>query len=454
MENTNDTGLVIPDILVESQPAPQVFKALTIAGSDSGGGAGIQADLRTFAALGVYGSSVVTSITAQNSLGVKDTLGVQPAMVEKQIDAVLGDIGTGAVKTGMLYNEEIINVVADQVKNHQVPCLIVDPVMCSTSGHELLNAAGVDVLREKLLPLTNIITPNVDEASVLAGFSIKNETDIITAARQIFMMGPDIVIITGVRQGERCIDFCYDNGSFYTTDGPWVDTSNTHGTGCSFSAAITAFIAKGAKPREAIDLAKRFVTTGLKYSYPIGDGKGPLNHMAPFFPGHMADDDVLELRYKAFSSWGTKIDMSPYPILNVIIGGPLSQGKDYAELTRMMIKNGARLIQLREKEGDTRQLVDIATRMCKICHEHNALFVVNDRVDVALASGADGVHIGQDDLSPKMARAILGPEKIIGVSAIDITEARAAIADGADYLGVGPAYPTTSKECKNDAGGS
>jgi thiamine-phosphate diphosphorylase len=207
-------------------------------------------------------------------------------------------------------------------------------------------------------------------------------------------------------------------------------------------------------PRQAVELAKKYVTAGLKYSYGVGNGKGPLNHLAAFFPGHVDDVDVLEVRYQAFNGWGEKVKLRQLPVLNVIIGGPLCKGKDYGELTRMAVQNGAQLIQLREKEGETKQLVDMASEKFRVCHENNALFVVNDRVDVALASGADGVHIGQDDLAPKMARALLGPEKIIGVSVGNVAEAEIALADGADYLGVGPVYPTISKECRFEACGS
>jgi thiamine-phosphate diphosphorylase len=197
-------------------------------------------------------------------------------------------------------------------------------------------------------------------------------------------------------------------------------------------------------------MAKDYVASGLRYSYQVGEGKGPLNHLASIFPGNLNDPFVLENRFNSFQDWGKKPDLK-LPLLNLIIGGPLCKGKDYAELTRMAVQNGARLIQLREKDWDTRELIDTSAKMCRVCHEYNALFVVNDRVDVAAASGADGVHIGQDDINPQMARALLGPEKIIGVSARNIIEAEIAAAAGADYLGIGPIYPTISKECKIEA---
>lgn len=430
-----------------------IKKALTIAGSDSGGGAGIQADLRTFAALGVYGTSVVTAVTAQNTRGIADSVGIAAALVEEQLDAILADIGANAIKTGMLYDEHIIETVVRRFKFNQCPSLVVDPVMAATSGDALLNYKGIDVMREKLVPCATVITPNREEASALCGFYIESTDDLRRAAREINNLGADFVIITGIQQEGQSIDFCYDGLEFNQLQGPIIDTGNTHGTGCSFSAALTAYLAKGATPWTAAGMAKKYVASGLRWSYRVGRGSSPINHLAAFLPGRLDDPDILAARAGVFRDWGRRVQLPDYPLLNLIIGGNLCAGQDYAELTRMAVMNGARLIQLREKDWDTRRLVDTATEMARICRRYGALFVVNDRVDVAAASGADGVHIGQEDLNPTMARALLGPEKIIGVSAGSITEALAAVADGADYLGVGPVYPTISKECKHDAGG-
>ncbi|HWP97791.1 MAG TPA: bifunctional hydroxymethylpyrimidine kinase/phosphomethylpyrimidine kinase [Syntrophomonadaceae bacterium] len=428
-----------------------IRKALTIAGSDSGGGAGIQADLNTFAALGVYGTSVITAITAQNTQGVRSSAGVDPGLVEEQLDAVLSDIGADAIKTGMLFDSAIIERITSRLRAYPIPPLVVDPVMISTSGDRLLEAGAVEILQSKLLPMSAFTTPNVDEASVLCGFSIEKKRDLHKAARELHLLGADFVIITGIRRGEQSIDACYDGFEFRELSGPFIDTPHTHGTGCSFSAALTAGIAWGLSPWSAAALAKKYVSTGLRCAYLVGAGRGPINHLASFFPGKLTDPDILEIRAASFQNWGDKPRLPASPLLNVILGGPLCEGKDYVELTRLAVKNGAALIQLREKDGDTRQLIDRARQMCQVCHEHNAIFVVNDRVDVAIASGADGVHIGQDDLAPQMARALLGPEKIIGVSAVNMGEAEAAVAAGADYLGVGPVYPTISKECKVEA---
>lgn len=430
-----------------------IRKALTIAGSDSGGGAGIQADLKTFAALGVYGSSVITAITVQNTLGVRTSSGVEASLAAGQLDAVLDDIGADAAKTGMLYNADIIAAIADTLEYYHTPRLVVDPVMVSTSGDRLLDKSAVNVLGQKLLPLAAFATPNADEAEALCGFPVKDKDSIHRAAREIHAMGVDFVVITGIKRDGGCMDCGYDGSEFRELQGPYIDTPHTHGTGCSFSAALTAYIARGYSSWTALMMAKKYVAAGLRYAYPVGKGRGPINHLAPFFPGRLDVPDILEMRAAAFQEWGSAPCLRQIPLLNVIIGGPLCQGKDYSELTRMAVENGAGLIQLREKDWDTRQLVETAKEMCRVCHEYDALFVVNDRVDVAIASGADGVHIGQDDMDPQMARALLGPGKIIGVSADDWKEAEAGLIGGADYLGVGPVFPTISKDCKTDSCG-
>jgi len=425
----------------------KIRKVLTIAGSDSGGGAGIQADLKTFAALGVYGSSVITAVTAQNTLGVQGISGLAPDFVLQQLNSVLGDIGADAVKTGMLYDAEIINVVAERLKSSRVPYLVVDPVMVATSGDRLLTPDGEKAIREKLLPLAAFVTPNVAEAAALCGFPIQEEKDLYDAARALHELGPEHVIITGIRRDKNSLDLYFDGKDFREVEGRFFKTSHTHGTGCTFSAALAAFLARGASPQQALLLAKKYVAVGLQYAYPVGGGSGPLNHMAAFFPAAWDDPAVLEIRAAAFRNWGISPELGPFPALYVIIGGPLRGRRGYADLAQAAAQEGVRFVQLREKEGETRQLVRIAREMREVCRAHGAFLIVNDRVDVAAAAGADGVHLGQEDLSPQAARVVLGPGKIIGVSVDNLAEAEAAAAAGADYLGLGPVYPTESKDC-------
>jgi len=253
-------------------------KTLTIAGSDSGAGAGIQADLKTFAALGVYGSSVVTAVTAQNTRGVFAVAEVPEEVVIAQIDAVLEDIGAAAAKTGMLSSAEIIANVADRLEAWGISNLVVDPVMVAKSGDHLLQPNAIASLIGDLLPLALIVTPNMPEAEVLTGRTIASDEDAREAARAIAHLGPRFVVVKGGHRSGSALDVVFDGERFVDLDGERIETENTHGTGCTFSAAITAFLAHGLEPLEAIGAAKRYVTEALKESYAIGAGHSPVNH--------------------------------------------------------------------------------------------------------------------------------------------------------------------------------
>jgi hydroxymethylpyrimidine/phosphomethylpyrimidine kinase len=262
-----------------TEPVP---KALTVAGSDSGGGAGIQADLKTFAANGVYGSSAITAITAQNTRGVFAVAEVPEEIVAAQIDAVLEDIGADAVKTGMLSSAAIVEVVADRLEAWGVHKLVVDPVMVAKSGDRLLQPDAVAAIRRLLLPLATVVTPNRPEAEVLAGRSIRTDDDARDAAEAIWSLGPRIVIVKGGHRAGAPVDLVFDGSDYVEFVADRVETSNTHGTGCTFAAAITANLAWGMDSLPAIEAAKRFVSDALRSSYPVGDGHSPVNH----FPHH------------------------------------------------------------------------------------------------------------------------------------------------------------------------
>ncbi len=253
---------------------------LTIAGSDSGGGAGIQADLKTFAALGVYGASVITAITAQNTLGVRAIHEVPAEVVAAQIDAVLDDIGADAAKTGMLSSAAVVDVVAERLRAHRVTRLVVDPIMVAKSGDRLLREDAVAALRERLLPLAAVVTPNAPEASVLAGLEVVNEATAREAARRIHALGPGLVIVKGGHfGGERSDDVAYDGTSFEVLPAPRIETPHTHGTGCTFSAAIAAELARGRSPLDAARAAKVFLHGAIEHTEPLGAGHGPVNHL-------------------------------------------------------------------------------------------------------------------------------------------------------------------------------
>ena len=255
-------------------------RALTIAGSDSGGGAGIQADLKTFAALGVFGMSAITSVTAQNTVGVQGVHDLPPEFVGRQIDSVLEDIAIDAAKTGMLSSAEIIEVVAAKVKALRIERLVVDPVMAAKSGAPLLRPDSVKALIEHLLPLALVVTPNVPEAEALSGVAIAGLDGMRQAAGRIHGMGPRYVVVKGGHLQGRAIDLLFDGSAFIELDAERIDTPHTHGTGCVFSAAIAAELAKGRPVPEAVAAAKSFVTVAIRHGFRLGKGCGPTDPMA------------------------------------------------------------------------------------------------------------------------------------------------------------------------------
>ena len=255
-------------------------RVLTIAGSDSGGGAGIQADLKTFAALGVFGASAITSVTAQNTVGVQGVHDLPPEFVGRQIDSVLEDIAIDSTKTGMLSNAGIIEVVAARVKAHRIERLVVDPVMVAKSGAPLLRSDAVKAVIERLLPLALVVTPNVPEAEALSGLTITGIEEMRQAARQIHRLGPRYVVVKGGHLQGRAIDLLFDGNAFTELDAERIDTPHTHGTGCVFSAAIAAHLAKGNTVPEAVAAAKRFVTAAIRHGFPLGKGYGPTDPIA------------------------------------------------------------------------------------------------------------------------------------------------------------------------------
>jgi hydroxymethylpyrimidine kinase/phosphomethylpyrimidine kinase/thiamine-phosphate diphosphorylase len=252
---------------------------LTVAGSDSGGGAGIQADLKTITLLGSYGTSAVTALTAQNTLGVTGIHPVPPGFVAAQLDAVLSDIPIDVVKTGMLFSADIIHAVADRISSFGKRILVVDPVMIAKGGANLLASDAVDALKKSLLPLTYLLTPNIPEAEALAGMRIVGEADMERAVRTLHAMGCRNVLLKGGHlPGDEAIDLLFDGDSMTRFSSPRIDSVNTHGTGCTLSSAVAAFLAQGEPLPIAIGLAKEFISTAIRHSGPLGKGHGPVNH--------------------------------------------------------------------------------------------------------------------------------------------------------------------------------
>ena len=257
-------------------------RILTIAGSDSGGGAGIQADLRTIALLGGFGMSVVTALTAQNTLGVQDVYPISPEFVEKQIDSVITDIGVDAVKTGMLANSQVVKVIARKIKGYRVEKFIVDPVMIAKGGGALLSKDAIDTLIEELIPLAFLITPNLPEASAICGKPVENLDEMREAAKYIYQKGAKNVLVKGGHLPGRSMDILFDGKGFYEYDSERIHTENTHGTGCVYSAALAFEIAKGNHIHQAVKNAKEFVTSAIRNSLPLGGGHGTVNPYGVF----------------------------------------------------------------------------------------------------------------------------------------------------------------------------
>jgi hydroxymethylpyrimidine/phosphomethylpyrimidine kinase len=277
-------------------PAPTLAEqrppiALTIAGSDSGGGAGIQADLRTFAFQRVHGTSALTCVTAQNTLGVNRVDALPPEAVAAQIEAVVQDIGVQGIKTGMLLNAEIVREVARQVERWALQPLVVDPVMVSRTGAKLLAEEAIQAIRERLIPLAQVVTPNRYEAQILAGMELQSLADMETAARRIHALGCKAVLVKGGGMpGElQGVDVWFDGERLEVLKSKRIPTRHTHGTGCTLSAAIAAQLAWGKDPLTATLLAKAYVTEALRHPLAIGAGQGPVGHFYPLLASSSSD---------------------------------------------------------------------------------------------------------------------------------------------------------------------
>jgi phosphomethylpyrimidine kinase len=251
---------------------------LTIAGSDSCGGAGIQADLKTFCALGTYGMSVITAVTAQNTMGVMDVREMDSSIVKGQIDCIFNDIKVDAVKIGMVSSIEIIDTIGSCLKGRDLLNLVVDPVMVSKSGCHLLKMESRDRLIEVLFPMALIVTPNLFEAEVITGDKIQNLVQMEKAAKKIYALGAKNVVVKGGHLTGDAIDVLYDGKNFEYIKGRRIDTKNTHGTGCTFSSAIAAHLAKGYGIHESVKLSKNYINGAIEHSIELGHGVGPTNH--------------------------------------------------------------------------------------------------------------------------------------------------------------------------------
>ncbi|KAK6136515.1 hypothetical protein DH2020_029751 [Rehmannia glutinosa] len=439
----------------------RVPHVLTVAGSDSGAGAGIQADLKACSARGVYCSTVITAVTAQNTVGVQGVNVVAEDFVREQLKSVLSDMHPDVVKTGMLPSPGIIKVLCQSLKEFQ-EALVVDPVMVSTSGDVLAGPLILASFREELLPMADIVTPNLREASaLLGGAPLQTVGDMRSAAKSIHDIGPRNVLVKGgdLPESSDAVDVLFDGKEFYEFHSTRIITSNTHGTGCTLASSIAAELARGSSVLSAVkhkDIekgvqlkcwlivdviglvqSKRYVGSALDYSKDILIGGG---RQGPF-------DHLMKLKHNALPCMRRPFDPSDL-LMYAVTDSRMNKrwGRSMSDAVKAAIEGGATIVQLREKDTDTGDFLEAAKTCLEICRRHNVPLLINDRIDIALACDADGVHIGQSDMPACVARTILGPDKIIGISCKTPQQAEKAWIDGADYIGCGGVYPTNTKE--------
>uniref|UniRef100_A0A0E0BPZ7 Uncharacterized protein n=1 Tax=Oryza glumipatula TaxID=40148 RepID=A0A0E0BPZ7_9ORYZ len=418
-------------------PWPHV---LTVAGSDSGGGAGIQADIKACAALGAYCSSVVTAVTAQNTAGVQGIHVVPEEFIREQLNSVLSDMSVDVVKTGMLPSIGVVRVLCESLKKFAVKALVVDPVMVSTSGDTLSESSTLSVYRDELFAMADIVTPNVKEASrLLGGVSLRTVSDMRNAAESIYKFGPKHVLVKGgdMLESSDATDVFFDGKEFIELHAHRIKTHNTHGTGCTLASCIASELAKGATMLHAVQVAKNFVESALHHSKDLVIGNGP---QGPF-------DHLFKLKCPPYNV-GSQPSFKPDQLFLYAVtdsGMNKKWGRSIKEAVQAAIEGGATIVQLREKDSETREFLEAAKACMEICKSSGVPLLINDRVDIALACNADGVHVGQSDMSAHEVRELLGPGKIIGVSCKTPAQAQQAWNDGADYIGCGGVFPTSTK---------
>ena len=447
--------------------------ALSIAGSDPSGGAGLQADLKTFSALGVYGATAITAVTVQNTVGVKYVHALPPQVVYDQIVTVMEDIMPDAVKIGMVNDAETLDAIVRALTLHRPRFLVVDPVMVSTSGCALMQADALQVMEERLLPMADIVTPNLPEAWTLAG----TDRSVDEAAQAILRLGVKALLIKGGHaEGTTKTDYLYvsdDDGVKRTEfSSATVDTFNTHGTGCTLSSAIAAMLARGHGMEEAVRQAKMYLTEALKAGADVvvGHGHGPVCH---FFSqqvnkqtSRQGDLHTSQQVNEFFSQQVNESTSQQADKSNLLVcssARPLSTKKvdsfaklqfithftdrySYLDSAMMALEGGCRWIQLRMKDADEDEIERTARLILPECRRRGAVFIIDDHVELVKRVGADGVHLGKNDMPVDEARRILGDEFIIGGTANTFEDIQRLAAQGADYIGCGPFRFTTTKK--------
>lgn len=408
-------------------------RVVSIAGSDPSGGAGIQADLRTISALGAVGLSALSALTVQNSHGVKEVHPVCAELLAAQIEALFSDAAVDAVKIGMLGAAAQVETVAAALDRYRPVFVVIDPVLASTGGVPLLSDAGMRALIDRLLPRVTVITPNVPELARLTGMPVESEEERIRAGRMLIARGAAAVLIKGGHLIGNPTDLLIvGDGAPRRFDADRFDTPHTHGTGCLFASALAALLARGHSIEQAVGEAKRVLTAALRFPTRPGAGIG--------YP-----DALRAVREGAAMSVETHVQrLRQLRGIYVLTDSDLRPDRSAFDMIHTAAAGGASTVQLREKRLSTPDLIDLAKSCRELARELGLLFIVNDRVDVAMACDADGVHLGPDDMHPADARRMMGPERLIGVSVNSVEEARPA-ADYVSYFGVGAIFGSRTK---------
>lgn len=402
---------------------------VTIGGSDSAGCSGIQADIKAISAFNLHAACVLTSVTAQNTQAVIHNQRLETDTVRSQLEAIVSDLSVGAIKIGLLGNASVIRTIAEVVDKHalsKIP-IIVDPVISSSTGQLLLDPQAQQELLLQLLPCATLFTPNCDEAQILTGIDIQTIDDAINAGRSLLASGCGAILIKGGHfTFAPTTDVLVLPDQVITFPAKKIPTANTRGTGCSLASAIAACMATEIPLVESIRAAKNFVRRSIAAGYSVGSGPGPI-------------DSLHWQRYPILP----KVALGRF---HAITDQNLQTTYSHLEVAKLALEGGADVIQYRDKANLTSaQRIEVATELSHLCKAHKANLIINDRTDIARSTSAAGVHLGKNDLSPTVARHILGPNAYIGKTANSYEEALAAEQLPIDYLGVGPIFKTTSK---------
>lgn len=410
----------------------------------------MQADLKTFSALGVYGATAITAVTVQNTQSVKYVHTLPPQVVYDQIVGVMEDLCVDAVKIGMVNDADTLDAIVRALSERKPKFLVVDPVMVSTSGCALMQPDALAIMKERLLPMADLVTPNLPEAWTLAG----TDTSVDDAAQKILRLGVKALLIKGGHaEGKTKTDYLYINNGGgvmrveFTSE--TVETKNTHGTGCTLSSAIAAFAARGCGLEDAVRKAKDYLTGALKAGADVvvGKGHGPVCHF--FKPASGQTDkqaDCLQVVTDCNPSNLVCLSTRLSSAVNLQFITHFTEKYSYADSAMIALEGGCRWIQLRMKDADEAEIERVARLILPECRRRGAVFVIDDHVDLALRVGADGVHLGKNDMPVSEARRLAGADFIIGGTANTFEDVQRLAAQGADYIGCGPFRFTTTKK--------